>query len=109
MDPAITDALAAAEKEKLEIELEIAKASENLSQAELRSAVAKRLLEKITNFAKDFKAFQTSLEEDATNLELTVADLAKLTLKTEEIQKLRDEAVALIQTPDFGQPDRQCH
>ncbi|MGH9436869.1 MAG: TrlF family ATPase, partial [Terriglobia bacterium] len=54
-------------------------------------AVANRLLEKLTNFQKDFDAFRTSLEEDATELELRADELVVLTIANAKPAGIRDQ------------------
>ena len=53
--------LAAAENKKKALSEQVAVASENLGIMERRLAVAKRLIEKLENFQKDFEVFKLSL------------------------------------------------
>lgn len=69
-----------AEAERKKLNDEIAAATEKVRSAQRRHAVANRLLEKLANFQKDFDAFRTSLEKDATELELSVDELVSLTI-----------------------------
>ncbi|HEY5750615.1 MAG TPA: AAA family ATPase, partial [Chryseolinea sp.] len=63
-DPALIQSLTDAEKAKGDIEGKIALAEESLRLSERRAAVAKRLLERIENFKKEFDVFLNSLDED---------------------------------------------
>src|SRR6266540_2582298 len=80
-DPGLLQVLAGAEMIKKEIEGQIGQAEESLRVAERRHAVAKRLLERIDNFQKEFQVFLASLNEDAAELGLI---LFRFTLNTEE-------------------------
>ncbi|MGH9437202.1 MAG: PHP domain-containing protein, partial [Terriglobia bacterium] len=70
----------AAEGQRKKVAEEIAAGTEKVRVAQRCHAVANRLLEKLTNFQKDFDAFRTSLEEDATELELRADELVVLTI-----------------------------
>jgi energy-coupling factor transporter ATP-binding protein EcfA2 len=96
IDPALTASLAAAEEEKKEIEDKIAKAQESLRLAERRVAVAKRMLEKIENFEKDFDLFKASLTEDATELGVVPSELAILTLKKDGVEEIQSTTALSI-------------
>jgi predicted metal-dependent phosphoesterase TrpH/energy-coupling factor transporter ATP-binding protein EcfA2 len=93
-DPGLIQNLTDAEKAKKEIEAKIAQTEEGLRVAERRSAVAKRLLEKIDNFQKEFDVFLPSLTEDAEELGLKPANLVSLTIKKTDAETIRDEASA---------------
>jgi energy-coupling factor transporter ATP-binding protein EcfA2 len=93
-DPALIQSLTDVEKTKKEIEGKIAQAEEGLRLSERRAAVAKRLLEKIDNFKKEFDVFLASLDEDAGELGLKSSDLVSLTVKKAGAEKIRDEALA---------------
>lgn len=97
-DPALLQNLADAEKAKKEVENQIAQAEEKLRVAERCNAVAKRLLEKIGNFQKEFDVFLSSLEEDAAELGLDPAKLVSLSVKKADVEKIRDEASSAITT-----------
>jgi ABC-type lipoprotein export system ATPase subunit len=91
-DSGLIQNLADAEKAKKEIEGQIAQAQESLRIAERRNAVAKRLLEKVDNFQKEFDVFLASLDEDAVELGLKSADLVSFFIKKASAEKIRDEA-----------------
>ncbi|MBL9171425.1 MAG: hypothetical protein JNN07_27075 [Verrucomicrobiales bacterium] len=95
-DPQLVTGITAAETEKKLVEDEIALAESKLKSAERRQAVAKRLLERIDNFQKDFDLFRTSLQDDATELQLTPSTLATFSVHTAAIIKIRDDAASEI-------------
>lgn len=95
-DPALTQNLADAEKAKKDVETKISQAEESLRVAERRNAVAKRLLEKLNNFQKEFDTFLPSLTEDAEELGLQPAQLVTLTVKKSDAERIRDEAASAI-------------
>ena len=95
-DPASLQSLSEADKAKKDIEGKISQAEESLRLSERRAAVAKRLLEKIDNFKKEFDVFLTSLDEDAAELGLKPSDLVSLTTKKPEAENIRNEASAKI-------------
>ena len=97
-DTTLLQALAEAEAEKTGIARSIDNANEDLRTAERRHAVANRLLEKFQNFKKDFDAFKTSLDEDANELGLAVADLVSFSINDENAKRIRDEAAVIITT-----------
>ncbi len=90
--------LAAAEGEKTALSDSISTANAQLRAAERRQAVAKRLLEKLDNFKKDFDVFQLSLDEDATELGLEVDNLVSLSINKASAETIRDEALTIITT-----------
>jgi len=95
-DPALLQNLAGAEMVKKAIEGNIGQAEESLRVAERRHAVAKRLLEKIDNFQKEFQVFLESLNEDAAELGLKPSDLVSLSVKKPDAERIRDEASSAI-------------
>jgi ABC-type Mn2+/Zn2+ transport system ATPase subunit len=95
-DPQLLNILAEAEKAKKEIDAQILKIEEGLKHAERRNAVAKRLLEKLANFQKDYDVFFTSLGDDASELGLAPADLVSLSIKKEKITNISDKASLTI-------------
>ena len=97
-DAGLLQNLADAENAKKTIEGQIAQAEESLRVAERRNAVAKRLLEKIDNFQKEFDVFLASLDEDAVELGLKPADLVSLSIKKTNAEKIRDETSSVIST-----------
>ncbi len=74
----------------------ITKANDTIGIAERRCAVAKRLLEKLDNFEKDFEVFKTSLNDDVLELGLTTDKLVVMTITKTEPGKMRDDAEATI-------------
>jgi len=107
-DSALLQELAAAETAKTSLSGQIARESEVLRTAERRHAVAKRLLEKLDNFEKDFDVFKTSLEEDATELGLTPDELVTLAVTRSKPTSVRDTAATAVTTAkqrlDFTDP-----
>lgn len=95
-DAALLRDLSAAEGKKKILGEQIVDASENLRIAERRLAVAKRLIEKLDNFQKDFETFKISLNEDASELGLSVDDLAVLSINSKTAENSRDDATATI-------------
>lgn len=87
---------------------EIDNANKTLQAARRRYAVANRLLEKLANFQKDFDAFRTSLEDDASELELRVDELVALSITnskpTEIRNQSRDEIANTNRTLDAADP-----
>jgi len=97
-DVTLLQDLSAAEATKKTISDQITKAGDTLRTAERRHAVAKRLLEKLDNFEKDFDVFKTSLNEDAIELGLTTDELVVMTITKTKPAKVRDDAAAAITT-----------
>lgn len=97
-EPELLSDLAAAEEAIKLVEEQIEQAEQNQRSSERRHAVAKRLIEKISNFQKEFDVFTTSLKEDATELGLNPSDLVALVVKQEEAEKIRDNASLAIDT-----------
>ncbi len=95
-DPGLLQVLAGAEMIKKEIEGQIGQAEESLRVAERRHAVAKRLLERIDNFQKEYQVFLASLNEDAAELGLIPSDLVSLSVKKSDAERVRDEASSAI-------------
>jgi len=97
-DSSLLRELATVEATKKTLSNQITKASDTLRIAERRHAVAKRLLEKLDNFEKDFEVFKTSLNEDAIELGLTTDELVIMTITKTKPAKVRDDAAAAITT-----------
>lgn len=95
-DTVLLQDLAAAESKKKALSEQVVMASENLGIMERRLAVAKRLIEKLENFQKDFEVFKLSLVEDAAELNLKVDDLVTFSIKCKKVENIRDEANATI-------------
>lgn len=91
-DATLLKDLNTAEASKTALSADIAKHAELLRVAERRNAVAKRLLETLDNFEKEFDVFKTSLKEDATELGLTPDELVSLTITRNKPQGVRDSA-----------------
>ena len=95
-DAAVLTELTQAEATKKALSDEIASTSETLRVAERRHAVAKRLLEKLENFQKDYDVFMASLKEDATELDLSTAELVTMTIAMTKPANVRDSASETI-------------
>jgi len=95
-NPILLQNLAKADATKQEIETKIAEAKQKLGEAQRRHAVAKRLLEKILNFEKEFAVFLPTLAGDASELGLKAAEMVSLTVKKEEAEKIRSDAAIMI-------------
>ncbi len=97
-DSAVLTELSAAEATRSSLNDQIAKEAEALRVAERRHAVARRLLEKLENFEKEFDVFKESLEEDATELGLTPIELVTLSITRNKPAGIRDSAAAAATT-----------
>lgn len=95
-DVEFINALASAENDKKKIESQIAEAIENQQIRERQHAVAKRMLEKIDNFEKEYNVFTAALKEDADELGLNASDLVSITVRKSDAEKIRDEASSEI-------------
>jgi len=95
-DTVLLQDLAAAESKKKVLGEQVVMASKNLGIMERRLAVAKRLIEKLENFQKDFEVFKLSLVEDAAELNLKVDDLVTFSIRCKKVENIRDEANATI-------------
>lgn len=93
---ALLQELASQEKTRADLGSEINAATDKLRAAERRRAVARRLVEKLSNFRKDFDTLKASLDEDATELGLSVDNLVTLAIHDDGIGAIRDEATASI-------------
>ncbi|MFZ0943431.1 MAG: hypothetical protein WB930_12600 [Syntrophobacteraceae bacterium] len=95
-DQELLKELSAAVEAKSAVEGQITEAEECQRSAERRHAVAKRLIEKIDNFQKDFDVFAASLIEDATELGLSGSDLVSLNVNKSGVENIRKAAFSLI-------------
>ena len=95
-EPEVLQGLTAAENAKKAIEDQITQTEDRLRTAERRRAVAKRLIEKLDNFQKDFNVFAASLSEDAEELGLNPADLASLSIRKSDAENILNEAALAI-------------
>ncbi|MBE2233091.1 MAG: PHP domain-containing protein [Anaerolinea sp.] len=93
---ALLEKLYSLEQTRTELEREIEVGKSALRAAERRRAVAKRLVEKLHNFQKEFDAFVGSLEEDATEVGLSVQDLVTFNIRDDDVVAVREEAAASI-------------
>jgi ABC-type lipoprotein export system ATPase subunit len=91
-DPDLLKVLADAESAKKSLSEKIGKAVENLGIEERRQAIAKRLIEKLDNFQKDYDVFKASLTADATGLGVAVDTLVSLSISKSSIERIRDQA-----------------
>lgn len=95
-DATVLMELTEAEAAKKSLSDQIASASDTLRTAERRHAVAKRLLEKLENFQKDYEVFVASLEEDAAELGLKAAGMVSMAItRTGPTDALDTAATAL--------------
>jgi hypothetical protein len=88
--------LQAVERRRLEIAHRMEIATTTLSGAERRLVIARRILEKLDNFRKDFEVFSESLVNDVSELGLSVSDLVSLRIDTLKPTQVRDEISAQI-------------
>lgn len=91
-DAALLSELKTAETAKQNLNEQIEHANETLQIQERQLAIAKRLIERLDNFQKDFKIFKNSLEEDVTEIGLRVNDLVALTIKKTSVEAIRSQA-----------------
>ncbi len=97
-DAAVLRDLADAEAAKKALTDKIAAASDTLRTGERRHALAKRLLEKLENFQKDYEVFLGSLEEDAAELGLAVPEIVAMTITKAGPTNARDKAASTVTT-----------
>lgn len=91
-DPVLLRKLDEAENARQTLNTKIKSANEYIRSEERRLAVARRLLEKLDNFQKDFEVFKTSLEEDATEVGLQVDHLVALSVNKTSAETVRTQA-----------------
>lgn len=107
-DSTLLAEIQAAEAQRKRLADEIATVTGKVAAAQRRQAVANRLLEKLANFQKDFDAFRTSLEEDATELGLRADELVTLSIASSRPAEIRDrsrgEAAAASEALDAVDP-----
>lgn len=109
-DLAMLDQVKKAESLKADLTNDIAKQNAALRSAERRNAVAKRLLEKLGNFEREYATFKATLNEDATELGLKPDELVSLTISRNKPEGIRASAAtdlkaakeALDQDNPFG-------
>jgi hypothetical protein len=94
----LLDILASKELIRKEIAQKIAIAAELTRLSERRFAVAKRILEKLSNFKKDFDVLEQELQEDTKELKIVPAELIKLSIDVSSVEKIRDESEATIKS-----------
>lgn len=92
LDPILLGNLDEAEKAKQTLIDQIRKANDDLRAEERRLAIARRLLEKLDNFQKDFETLKNSLDEDATELGLQVDHLVSLSINKTSTEAVRSQA-----------------
>ena len=88
--------LKTAENAKQTLNDQIKHANETLQIQERQLAIAKRLIERLDNFQKDFEKFKTSLEEDATEIGLQVNDLIVLSINKTSAETIRSHAEKIL-------------
>ncbi len=86
-----------AQSEKTTIAEQIVETEASLKKSERRHAVAKRLVERLTNFKKEFGVFQTSLAVDASELGLNSEELATLVIQTAEVERILNQELAAVE------------
>lgn len=96
-DLPLLESLQIADDRKQAIVGEIARITNSLAVSERRLAVAKRLLEKLTNFEKEFEVFKGSIVEDATELGLPSEMLVAMYIDVTSAQRIRDEELITIE------------
>lgn len=96
-DATLIENLTTTENAKKVLSDQISGASDALRRAERRSAIAKRLVEKLDNFQKDFDVFKESLEKDASELGLPIDDLVSLSINKIGATKIQSKALAEIE------------
>jgi hypothetical protein len=89
-DRALSENIAAAESEKKGSESRIARCEEELSLATHRHAIAGRLLEKLSNFAKEADLFVASLADDSSELVLDSASLVSVKVDASRRNRYRN-------------------
>jgi predicted metal-dependent phosphoesterase TrpH/ABC-type cobalamin/Fe3+-siderophores transport system ATPase subunit len=97
-DADVINDLTGAETSRNSLTEQISSANNTLRTEERRHAVAKRLLEKLENFQKDYEVFLGTLEEDATELGLKATELVKMTITRTGPSDARDKATSAIAT-----------
>jgi energy-coupling factor transporter ATP-binding protein EcfA2 len=95
---ALLQELADIEAQKKAVSDQIGKANEELRSAGRRLAVAKRLIEKLDNFQKDFDAFKVSLEPDAKELGLSLDSLVQVSIHKSGAEAIQVETAKVIST-----------
>ncbi|MFC1929060.1 TrlF family AAA-like ATPase [Chloroflexota bacterium] len=95
-DSGILDELKKLQEKKGEIAEKIEGASKKLGEAERNMAVAMRLDEMLSNFMKDFGAFNISLEKEASKVGLKAKDLISVSVELSGIEKLKIETNIII-------------
>lgn len=92
-DAILLERLKTEEASKVRLIAEIDKQTEYYRKAERRSAFAKKLLERMENFEKEFDVFKTSLKEDAAELGISPDELVSLTIARFKPESIRDSAL----------------
>jgi len=88
---ALLQQLNVVEERRRSLNTSISNATETLRVAERRYAVAKRLLEKVNNFTKDFEVFKASLTADAAELTLSADELVTISINRTSAERIRDD------------------
>jgi ABC-type lipoprotein export system ATPase subunit len=95
-DVALLNELSQADQFAVALTSQIEECAATLAANERRKAVAKRLVEKLANFQKDFDVFKTSLWSDANELGVTPDELVTVAIREEPVKAIEDAAVAAI-------------
>lgn len=85
-----------AETLKKTLDEKINKEKENLRVAERRYAVAKRLLEKIANYQKEYTTFIASLDADIKELKINPVNIIMLKIDDSLVKTINDETLKQI-------------
>ena len=91
-DAALLSELKTAENARQTLSDQIKRANQTLQIQERQLAIAKRLIERLDNFQKDFEIFKNTLEEDATEIGLQVNDLIDLSIDKTSAETIRSQA-----------------
>lgn len=95
-DPKLFQNVKDAEGRRINLLDLILEAKEERKRAERKQAVARRLLERIENYQKDYDEFISSLVEDATELNLEADKLISIAFNTNKLIKIRNDATDSI-------------
>lgn len=107
-DSQIPQELKKAEVKRDSIATEISLKTQSIELAERQSAVARRLIEKIDNFEKDFHTFRASIVDDAKEIGVAPNELVKLLVgraKPEEIlERVETDLATALDALDSEEP-----
>lgn len=95
-NPELLQSIEDAEGRREQLINSIATAKEKRKTAERKLAVARRLLERIDNYKKDYDEFVSSLIEDAIELDFEATKLISIAFNTSQLIKIRNDAIDSI-------------